>query len=143
MTFRDRHPPRAHLLRREIDQPDIAKRGRRLAQQPAQLRHRHRLTGMRLQILLDELDQRQGRRPSARTEPVEHRPKRPLRLPSARESTDLPPAEDWREPYRRLATEVDVEPELDNAYAEAATCLDPILAGRTTGVWDPQRRTWR
>jgi hypothetical protein len=54
-----------------------------------------------------------------------------------------PPPEDWREPYRRLATEVDVEPELDNAYAEAATCLDPILAGRTTGVWDPQRRTWR
>lgn len=54
-----------------------------------------------------------------------------------------PPPEDWREPYRRLATEVDVEPELDNAYAETATCLDPILAGRTTGVWNPQRRTWR
>jgi hypothetical protein len=54
-----------------------------------------------------------------------------------------PPPENWREPYRRLATEVDVEPELDNAYAEAAACLDPILVGRTTGVWDPRRRTWR
>jgi len=54
-----------------------------------------------------------------------------------------PPPENWREPYRRLATEVDVEAELDNAYAEAAACLDPIFAGRTTGVWDPRRRTWR
>lgn len=54
-----------------------------------------------------------------------------------------PPPENWREPYPRLATEVDVEPELDNAYTEAAACLDPIFAGRTTGVWDPQRRTWR
>ncbi len=54
-----------------------------------------------------------------------------------------PPPENWRDPYRRLATEVGVELELDNAYAEAAACLDPILAGRTTGVWDPQRRTWR
>lgn len=53
------------------------------------------------------------------------------------------PPENWREPYRRLATEVDVEPELGNAYAEAGAYLDPILAGRTTGVWDPQRRTWR
>src|SRR5487761_714493 len=47
---------------------------------------------MRLQILLDELDQRQGRRPSAWTEPVERLAKRPLRICSARESTDLPPA---------------------------------------------------
>lgn len=61
------------------------------------------------------------------------------RLPSSLS----PPPENWRDPYRRLATEVGVELELDNAYAEAAACLDPILAGRTTGVWDPQRRTWR
>ncbi|HEY5057940.1 MAG TPA: nucleotidyl transferase AbiEii/AbiGii toxin family protein [Gaiellaceae bacterium] len=53
-----------------------------------------------------------------------------------------PPPESWREPYRRLATEVDVEAELDNAFAEAAAFLDPILAGRTTGTWDPQRRSW-
>jgi hypothetical protein len=53
-----------------------------------------------------------------------------------------PPPESWRELYRRLATEVNVELELDNAFTEAAAFLDPILAGRETGVWDPQRRTW-
>jgi nucleotidyltransferase AbiEii toxin of type IV toxin-antitoxin system len=53
-----------------------------------------------------------------------------------------PPPNSWREPYRRLATEVDVEPELDNAFAKAAAFLDPILADAMTGVWDPQRRTW-
>ena len=63
-----------------------------------------------------------------------------------REQQPLPaslpqPPESWREPYRRLASEVDVEPGLDNAFAEAAAFLDPILAG-TTGVWDPQRRAW-
>lgn len=53
-----------------------------------------------------------------------------------------PPPENWREPYRRLATEVDVEAELDNAHTEAAAFLDPILAGHAGGVWDPERRTW-
>ncbi len=53
-----------------------------------------------------------------------------------------PPPESWREPYRRLATEVDVEAELNDAFAEAAAFLDPILAGRTTGIWDPQRHSW-
>jgi hypothetical protein len=53
-----------------------------------------------------------------------------------------PPPETWREPYRRLASEVDVEGELDDAFAEATAFLDPILAGRKTGTWDPRRRTW-
>jgi hypothetical protein len=53
-----------------------------------------------------------------------------------------PPPASWREPYRRLATEVDVEPELDGAFVSAAEFLDPILAGRADGEWDPQRRTW-
>jgi hypothetical protein len=35
-----------------------------------------------------------------------------------------------------------MEPELDKAFAEAAAFLDPILAGRVDGKWDPQRRTW-
>jgi hypothetical protein len=52
------------------------------------------------------------------------------------------PPDAWREPYRRLATEVDVEADLDNAFAEAAAFLDPILAGRATGVWDQRRRIW-
>ena len=53
-----------------------------------------------------------------------------------------PPPEGRREPYRRLATEVDVEPDLDRAFASAAEFLDPVLAGRADGVWNPQRRTW-
>jgi hypothetical protein len=56
-------------------------------------------------------------------------------------SLPAPPAR-WEEPYRRLATEVAIEPELDKAFAEAAEFLDPILAGRTDGEWNPQRRTW-
>jgi hypothetical protein len=53
-----------------------------------------------------------------------------------------PPPSSWKEPYRRLATEVSVEPELDKAFAQAAEFLDPILAGRAAGVWNPARRTW-
>lgn len=53
-----------------------------------------------------------------------------------------PPPSSWEEPYRRLATEVDVEPALDKAFAAAAEFLDPILAGRADGEWNPQRRTW-
>lgn len=59
-------------------------------------------------------------------------------LPS---SLPAPPVS-WREPYRRLAAQVAVEPELDKAFAEATEFLDPILAGRAAGKWDPQRRTW-
>jgi hypothetical protein len=53
-----------------------------------------------------------------------------------------PPPASWEEPYRRLASEVGVEPALDRAYAEAAAFLDPVLAGRANGTWDPRRRTW-
>jgi hypothetical protein len=53
-----------------------------------------------------------------------------------------PPPSSWEEPYRRLATEVSVEPELDKAFAQAAEFLDPILAGRAAGIWNPARRTW-
>jgi hypothetical protein len=53
-----------------------------------------------------------------------------------------PPPERWREPFHRLASGVDVEPELDDAFASAATFLDPILAGRVTGEWEPATRSW-
>lgn len=64
-----------------------------------------------------------------------------------REQQSLPsslpaPPTSWQEPYRRLAAEVALEPELDKAFAEAAAFLDPILAGRIDGEWDPERRTW-
>jgi hypothetical protein len=53
-----------------------------------------------------------------------------------------PPPANWREPYRRLATEVDVEPDLDTGFASAAEFLDSILAGRADGEWDPQHKRW-
>jgi hypothetical protein len=53
-----------------------------------------------------------------------------------------PPPSSWKEPYHRLATEVSVETELDNAFAEAAAFLDPILAVRADGEWDPKRKRW-
>lgn len=53
-----------------------------------------------------------------------------------------PPPATWDEHYRRLAAEVEVEPELDKAFAEAAAFLDPILAGRRNGRWEPAGRSW-
>jgi hypothetical protein len=37
---------------------------------------------------------------------------------------------------------VEVEPDLDEAFASAAEFLDPILAGRADGEWDPQHKRW-
>jgi hypothetical protein len=37
---------------------------------------------------------------------------------------------------------VDVEPDLDKAFALAAEFLDPILAGGANRVWDPRRKRW-
>jgi len=53
-----------------------------------------------------------------------------------------PPPATWEEPYRRLASEVEVEPNLDEAYPFAAEFLDPILAGRATGAWNPRHKSW-
>jgi len=53
-----------------------------------------------------------------------------------------PPPATWADPYKRLATTVEVESDLTAAYALAATFLDPVLAGQDYGQWDPQRRTW-
>ncbi|MHB8692116.1 MAG: nucleotidyl transferase AbiEii/AbiGii toxin family protein [Solirubrobacteraceae bacterium] len=59
-------------------------------------------------------------------------------LPS---SLPAPPA-DWAAPYGRLAADVGVEPELGAAFANAARFLDPILAGRSEGSWDAERKRW-
>jgi len=53
-----------------------------------------------------------------------------------------PPPASWLEAYGRLATDLEVDAELDKAYVTAAEFLDPILAGRSEGVWDPRRRKW-
>lgn len=53
-----------------------------------------------------------------------------------------PPPEAWREPYAQLASEVAVETILESAYALAAEFLDPILASRASGTWNPRRNAW-
>ncbi len=56
-------------------------------------------------------------------------------------SLPTPPSE-WAVPYRWLAAGIGVEPDLSTAFAEVATFLDPILAGRSDGTWDAARKRW-
>lgn len=53
-----------------------------------------------------------------------------------------PPPTEWAIPYRRLAKEVGVESDLQAGYAQAAALLDPVLADRAVGRWNPQRASW-
>lgn len=53
-----------------------------------------------------------------------------------------PPPSDWRGPYRRLATDLGVQPRLEVAQSELAEFLDPVLAARASGRWNPERGTW-
>lgn len=59
------------------------------------------------------------------------------------DSLPAPPAE-WATPFRRLAEEVGVSPDLEAGHREAATLLDPILSGQMKiGNWHPDRHQWR
>jgi hypothetical protein len=91
MSFRDRQTPRVHVLRRQVRDSLLAEHVRRFAEQPVQLRDRHRFGLMQPQILLDELGER-GRSTAARTDPIERLPERLLRLRAAREPTHLRPS---------------------------------------------------
>jgi Nucleotidyl transferase AbiEii toxin, Type IV TA system len=53
-----------------------------------------------------------------------------------------PPPATWADPYKRLATSVEVESDLSAALARAAAFLDPVLAGHAHGQWDTQRGEW-
>jgi predicted nucleotidyltransferase component of viral defense system len=53
-----------------------------------------------------------------------------------------PPPATWADPYKRLATTVEVESDLSAALARAAAFLDPVLAGHAHGQWDTQRGEW-
>lgn len=58
--------------------------------------------------------------------------------------TDLPePPPGWTEPYRRLAEEVGIEPDLAAAFDRAAAFLDPVLAGSTDGHWNFDESAWK
>lgn len=53
----------------------------------------------------------------------------PVRLPH--------PPKEWAVPYRKLAREVGIEPDLPSGHAEAAALVDPVLEGMTSGHWIP------
>ena len=92
MPLRNSEPPRADLLGRELGEAHVTQVGGRLPEQPAELRDRHALTLMRLEVLLDPLAERQ-RRTAIGEEPGQLVPKRPLRLRLAAEPANLQLAE--------------------------------------------------
>lgn len=59
-------------------------------------------------------------------------------------STLPPPPPEWRAPFRRVATEVGVDPELSVGYEQARGFLDPLLAGSVSddARWDPVLQLW-
>jgi predicted nucleotidyltransferase component of viral defense system len=56
-----------------------------------------------------------------------------------------PPPVDWRVPYRKLANEVGLDPEIEAAYELVRKFVDPILSGNFErgAVWDPVGHSWR
>ena len=44
--------------------------------------------------------------------------------------------------YRKMATEVGVSSDLRKGYDETAPMLDPVLANRAKGRWDPKEARW-
>ncbi len=52
------------------------------------------------------------------------------------------PPLDWETAYRKLATEVGIDPTLSVGLAEARALLDPSLKGEATGHWDPAHQHW-
>ncbi|MFY9265392.1 MAG: nucleotidyl transferase AbiEii/AbiGii toxin family protein [Solirubrobacterales bacterium] len=52
------------------------------------------------------------------------------------------PPQTWMASYAALAVEVGATPDLATGHAAAAKMLDPILAGRSNGRWDPITRRW-
>lgn len=53
-----------------------------------------------------------------------------------------PPPASWTNPYARAAVDVGLPTDLGIAHADAATFLDPLLAGTTTGRWNPAQKRW-
>lgn len=53
-----------------------------------------------------------------------------------------PPPASWKGSYNKLAAEVGMEADLARAFKLAAAFLDPVLAGKVSGGWDPGPWTW-
>lgn len=60
------------------------------------------------------------------------------RLPSV---VPAPPAS-WRTPYAKLAEVVGLATDLDHGHGEAAALLNPVLADKARGTWDPAAAVW-
>ena len=59
--------------------------------------------------------------------------------------TELPPPPgDWRIPFRKLAGEVGLDPEIAAAYIRVRKFINPILSGEAAAGarWDPRRHSW-
>ncbi|MCZ7576268.1 MAG: nucleotidyl transferase AbiEii/AbiGii toxin family protein [Dehalococcoidia bacterium] len=70
------------------------------------------------------------------------------RVFAVRGTHELPPAlpkppADWRVPYRQLAVEVGLNPDLDAGHAAAAALLDPVLQNAVLSMtWNPKTQRW-
>ena len=55
-----------------------------------------------------------------------------------------PPPSDWETPYRKLAEELDLDPDVTAGHGLVARFLGPVLAGTLTAQrqWDPQAACW-
>jgi predicted nucleotidyltransferase component of viral defense system len=53
-----------------------------------------------------------------------------------------PPPISWASPYARAATDIGLPTDLRTAHSEAATFLDPILAGNMASRWNPAQNRW-
>jgi hypothetical protein len=91
MSFGDAQPPRIDIHGRQIRDALAAEHRGRLAEQPAQLRDRHRRCLVHLQVLVDELAEGHCRPSPAWGDPIKSFAKCLLRLFPAREATDLWP----------------------------------------------------
>lgn len=70
---------------------------------------------------------------------------RTFQLRGVRELPDRlePPPTDWRIPFRKLAEEVGLDPEMAAGHARAGHMLDPVLSGAVVrGEWDPASTSW-
>ncbi len=56
-----------------------------------------------------------------------------------------PPPTSWRPQYQQLASEVDLDPDVQVGYRQAAAFLDPILQGDVDAeaMWDPTAWKWQ
>jgi len=72
-----------------------------------------------------------------------------VRLFEARATHELPasvpaPPREWAQPYRALAEEVGLDPELSDGHGLAAAFLDPVLSADSGFVrWDGDAHEWR